>query len=214
MGITRILLVRHGETTWNQQGRYQGQVDTPLSERGWAQGRQLAKALSVVKLDACYASPLSRAFNTAKLCAELHGLDVTTDERLLEIAHGEWEGMLADEVEQQWPELLYKWRTTVVDAPMPGGEAIDEVADRSMEAFNDIARDNEGKTVLVAAHDAVNKAVVCRVMGTDLSHFWQVKQDNTCINVLEWQNGVWRLVLLNSTLHMGYLFSGIEQKGL
>lgn len=214
MGITRILLVRHGETTWNQQGRYQGQVDTPLSERGWAQGRQLAKALSAVKLDACYASPLSRAFNTAKLCAELHDLTVTTDDRLLEIAHGDWEGMLADEVEQKWPELLCKWRTTVVDAPMPGGEAIDEVADRSMEAFNDIARDNEGGTVLVAAHDAVNKAVVCRVMGTDLSHFWQVKQDNTCINVLEWQNGVWRLVLLNSTLHMGYLFSGIEQKGL
>ena len=97
---------------------------------------------------------------------------------------------------------------------MPGGEAIDEVADRSMEAFNDIARDHEGKTVLVAAHDAVNKAVVCRVMGTDLSHFWQVKQDNTCINVMECQAGSWRVVLLNSTNHMGYLFSGIEQKGL
>ncbi len=212
--MTRILLVRHGETTWNQQGRYQGQVDTPLSERGWEQGRLLAQALAPVKIDACYASPLSRAFETAKLCADLHGLPVTMDKRLLEIAHGEWEGLLAEDVQKKWPDLLQKWRTTVVDAPMPDGEAIDEVADRSMAAFNDIADLNPDKTVLVAAHDAVNKAVVCRVMGTSLAHFWQVKQDNTCINVLERQDGIWRLVLLNSTLHMGYLFSGIEQKGL
>lgn len=72
----------------------------------------------------------------------------------------------------------------------------------------------QGKTVLVAAHDAVNKAIICDIMGLDMSHFWQIKQDNTCINVLEYDKGQWRVVLLNSTAHMGDLFSGIEQKGL
>ena len=66
----------------------------------------------------------------------------------------------------------------------------------------------------MAAHDAVNKAIICDILGLDMSHFWQIKQDNTCINVLECNKGVWRVVLLNSCNHMGYLFSGIEQKGL
>ena len=70
------------------------------------------------------------------------------------------------------------------------------------------------KTILVAAHDAVNKAIICDILGLGMEHFWQIKQDNTCINVLECNEGVWRAVLLNSTNHMGFLFSGIEQAGL
>jgi probable phosphoglycerate mutase len=68
--------------------------------------------------------------------------------------------------------------------------------------------------VLVAAHDAVNKAVICDIMGIGMDHFWQIKQDNTCINVFEYDKEKWRMVLLNSTNHLGFLFSGIEQKGL
>ena len=98
--------------------------------------------------------------------------------------------------------------------PGAGGENVDDVRRRARSAFDDYARKYDGKTVLVAAHDAVNKAIICDLLGLDMSHFWQIKQDNTCINVLEYQNGVWRLVLLNSTNHMGYLYSGIEQKGL
>ena len=81
-------------------------------------------------------------------------------------------------------------------------------------AFDDYAQKYAGKTVLVVAHDAVNKAVICDLLGLSQAAFWQIKQDNTCINVLEEQDGRWRLVLLNSTTHLGYLFSGIEQKGL
>lgn len=98
--------------------------------------------------------------------------------------------------------------------PGQGGESLEDVRVRARAAFDDYVRKYDGKTVLVAAHDAVNKAIICDVLGLDMSHFWQIKQDNTCINVLECQDGVWRLVLLNSTNHMGYLFSGIEQKGL
>ena len=72
----------------------------------------------------------------------------------------------------------------------------------------------EGQTILVAAHDAVNKAIICDLLGLDMSHFWHIKQDNACINVLEYNEGVWRAVLLNSTTHLGYLFSGVEQAGL
>lgn len=212
--MTRIILVRHGETTWNREGRYQGQIDTPLSERGLKQGHLVAEALKDVPIDLCYASPLSRSFDTASFCAKFHDLPVTKDERLLEINHGLWEGKLADEIRDDYGDLLHKWHTTVVDAQMPEGENIQDVADRSMPAFVEYGEKHEGKTVLVVAHDAVNKAVICEMLGLDLSHFWQIKQDNTCINVLEYQDGKWRVVLLNSTLHLGFLFSGIEQKGL
>lgn len=214
MALTRFILVRHGETTWNREGRYQGQVDTPLSPFGLEQGKLAAQALKDVPLDVCYASPLSRSYETASMCAKLHDLPVIKDERLLEINHGEWEGLLAQEVGERYPELLQRWRTTVTDVQMPGGENIEDVRRRAMEALCEYAVKHAGQTVLVVAHDAVNKAVLCDMLGIDLSHFWQMKQDNTCINVFEYQDGAWRLVLMNSTLHLGFLFSGIEQKGL
>ena len=212
--MVRIILVRHGETTWNIEGRYQGQEDTPLSPRGLEQGRRLAAALKDVPLDAAVSSPLQRSFLTCKLCAELHHLPVETDGRLLGIDHGAWEGVLARDIEAAYPEEFHLWHTAPHLVQMPGGENLEDVRRRVRAAFEDYARKYDGKTVLVAAHDAVNKAVICDLMGMGQEHFWQVKQDNTCINVLENNDGVWRAVLINSTLHMGYLFSGIEQAGL
>ncbi len=216
MAITRFILVRHGETTWNKEGRYQGQIDTPLTPFGREQGQLAAKALANVPIDVCYASPLSRAVDTATMCVAAHGLQVNTDSRLLEINHGEWEGLLSDDVGKSYPELLALWKTKVVGVTMPGegGEDITAVRDRSMAAFRELAEKHQGQTVLVVAHDAVNKAVLCDILDIDLSHFWQIKQDNTCINVFEYQDGKWRLVLMNSTTHLGFLYSGIEQKGL
>lgn len=212
--MVRIILIRHGETTWNIEGRYQGQVDTPLSPRGIRQGQKAAEALRNIPIDAAIASPLSRAYDTCKFAADLHGLPVATDPRLTEIAHGEWEGIHADEIEAKYPDDFHRWHTHPDQVQMPGGENLEDVRKRAREAIDDIAKKYEGKTVLVAAHDAVNKALLCDLMGLSLGSFWQIKQDNACINVLEYNNGTWRLVLMNSTTHLGYLFSGIEQKGL
>lgn len=212
--VTRFIIVRHGETTWNKEGRYQGQQDTPLSERGREQGGRAARALKDIPIHAVYASPLRRSYETAEMCARYHHLPVQQEPRLLEINHGAWEGRLAREVEEQYPELLRQWHTTVTDVRMPGGETLAEVQQRAMAAIYDIAVRHDGQTVLIAGHDAVNKAVLCRCLDMPLDHFWFIKQDNTCINVLEYQDGRFRIVLLNSTCHLGFLFSGIEQQGL
>ena len=79
--MTRFILVRHGETTWNKEGRYQGLIDTPLSERGLDQGRKLAEALKHIPIDLCYSSPLSRSYDTAKMCMKWHGGLIETDNR-------------------------------------------------------------------------------------------------------------------------------------
>lgn len=210
---TRFILVRHGETHWNREGRYQGQIDTPLSDFGRQQGEWVAQALKNVPFQAAYSSPLSRSYDTAVMCSDSHGIEVMKDDRLLEINHGEWEGLHADEVKEKYPDLLHQWRTSVPEVTMPGGESIDEVRKRAMEVFEELAQKHDGQTVLVVAHDAVNKAVLCDILDIDLSHFWQIKQDNTCINVFEY-SGQWRLVLLNNTNHLGFLYSGIEQNGL
>lgn len=214
--MVRIILIRHGETKWNIEGRYQGQEDTHLSERGLKQGHLVAEGLKNTPIDMAISSPLERSYMTCSFCAELHHIPVATDDRLLEINHGSWEGCLADEIEAAYPTEFHQWHTQphLVQMPGDGGESLEDVRRRVRAAFDEYAEKYDGKTILVAAHDAVNKAIICDVLGMDMSHFWQIKQDNTCINVLECNGGVWRLVLLNSTNHMGYLFSGIEQKGL
>ena len=212
--MVRIILVRHGETTWNTEGRYQGQEDTPLSPRGLAQGRAAAEALKDTPIDAAVSSPLSRALTTCRFIADLHGFSVETDARLTEISHGTWEGRYADDIEANYPEGFHLWHTQPDLVQMPEGENLEDVRSRARAALEEIATRHEGKTVLIAAHDAVNKVLLCDVLGLALKSFWQMKQDNACINVLEKENGRWRLVLLNHTAHLGYLFSGIEQKGL
>ena len=234
--MVRIILIRHGETNWNIQGRYQGQEDTRLSERGFAQAGMLAQGLKDVHIDAAFSSPLQagmlaqglkdvhidaafssplkRSLLTCRACADLHKLPVHTDERLTEINHGAWEGELACDIEARYPEEFKQWHTQPHLVQMPGGENLEDVRKRARAAFDEFAQKYDGKTLLISAHDAVNKAIICDVLGLDMSHFWNIKQDNACINVLECNEGVWRAVLLNSTTHLGYLFSGVEQAGL
>ena len=212
--MIRIILLRHGETTWNIEGRYQGQEDTPLSPRGLEQGKKAALALKNIPIDRAISSPLSRSFETCRMAADYHHLTVMKDGRLIEISHGLWEGIHADEIEARYPKEFRLWHTHPEQVQMPEGENLEDVRKRAREAFDEYAAKYDGETVLVAAHDAVNKAIICDLLGLDMSHFWQIKQDNACINVLECDKDIWRLVTLNSTAHLGYLVSGIEQKGL
>ena len=214
--MTTLLLVRHGETVDNVRQIMQGQTQGKLTPNGIEQARALAAELKDTPIDVAISSPLERSYMTCSFCADLHGLPVLKDDRLLEINHGDWEGKLADEIEAKYPEAFHRWHTQPHTVTMPGqgGESLEDVRVRARAAFDDYVRKYDGKTVLVAAHDAVNKAIICDILGLGMEHFWQIKQDNTCINVLEYNEGVWRTVLLNSTNHMGFLFSGIEQAGL
>lgn len=212
--MIRMILIRHGETLWNREGRFQGQKDIPLSEAGLRQARCLSEALRSIPIDACLSSPLSRAFDTCSLCAAPHRLAVTADPRLTEINHGRWEGMTASSVSSLDGDRLRLWHSSPEEVTMPAGESLQDVRSRVQSFLNDLPARYEGKTLLAAAHDAVNKVMICCMLGISLRRFWQIKQDNTCINVLEYSGSCWRIVLLNSTAHMGCLFSSTEQKGL
>ena len=183
----RILLARHGETPWNAEGRYQGQIDIPLSPVGEGQANALGQRLKDVRIDRAVASPLSRAQLTARLALGDARADMLqTDADLQEIAHGEWEGLLASEIQQKDPARLLAWREEPENVLMPGGESLRQVLDRS---WRGLARATEGlgedDTLLVVAHDAVNRVLLCRILGLPIARLWTFRQAPTTLNLLE-----------------------------
>lgn len=183
----RILLARHGETPWNAEGRYQGQIDIPLSPTGESQAAALGARLKDLEIARAVASPLSRAQRTAELAlGPARGGLLTTDIDLQEIAHGEWEGLLASEIHDKDPARLRAWREEPDTVLMPGGESLRQVLDRSWQGLTRAAEGlGDSDTLLVVAHDAVNRVILCRVLGLPLSKLWTFRQAPTTINLLE-----------------------------
>jgi probable phosphoglycerate mutase len=183
----RILLARHGETAWNAEGRYQGQEDIALSPVGEAQARALGERLRDVRIDRAVASPLKRAFRTAELALGEGRHDLlSADPGLMEIAHGDWEGLLASEIRARDGERLHAWRHTPHEVLMPQGESLQHVLDRAWPALRH-ATDGlrEDDTLLVVAHDAVNRVLLCRILGIPLAKLWGFRQAPTTLNLLE-----------------------------
>lgn len=213
----RILLVRHGETTWNAEGRYQGQSDIALSPVGEAQALALGVRLRGVRIDRAVASPLCRALRTAELAlGEERVAMLTTDAGFQEIAHGEWEGLLASEIRARDGERLRAWRDAPHEVLMPQGESLQHVLDRAWPA---LARACEGlaadDTLLVVAHDAVNRVLLCRILGLPLSRLWSFRQAPTTLNLLEGPDvDHLDVVRLNDCAHHTALFGEAVHRAL
>lgn len=213
----RILLARHGETPWNAEGRYQGQEDIPLSPVGEAQARALGDRLRDVRIDRAVASPLSRALRTAQLAlGPQREAMLATDEGLKEIAHGTWEGLLASEIRERDPQRLQAWRDTPDQVQMPQGESLQQVFDRAWPAFARACDGlGAGDTLLVVAHDAVNRVVLCHVLGIAFARLWGFRQAPTTLNLLEGEHAQrLEVVRLNDCTHHTALFGEAVHRAL
>lgn len=183
----RILLARHGETVFNVEGRWQGQSDSPLTERGKAQARELARALANEPIAAVYSSDLGRAAQTAEGIAVLHGFHVITDERLREIDTGEWTGKGRAEIEANWPGGLHDWAIQPSKFVMPGGESIHAAQQRVLGFFAERMPGHAGQTVVVISHGAVCQTIVVAAMGKTVNDLWlKERMDNCQLSRLEW----------------------------
>lgn len=201
--MTKIILVRHGETIWNQELRYQGHRDIPLSENGREQAKKLSDRLAGEKIDAFYASDLSRALETAHIVARPHCLEVLPVPELRETNFGQWEGLTYNDIITAYDEEMKSWRENPLVNRIPGGETLKEVADRCMIGINRIISAHQGQTVLVAVHGGTIRVVVSSVLGLDLNNYWKIKQDNVAINVIEFYGNDRAIVcLLNDTGHL------------
>lgn len=200
---TRIYLVRHGETSWNAGGKFQGHSDIPLSDVGRQQAKALAKRLQGHKIDAVYSSDLSRARETAEIIAEPHRLTVNYLPELREINFGQWEGLTYKEISESFGEISKRWWSNPLTTAIPAGEKLQQVADRCNKALAEIVKKHPGETVVIAAHGGVIRVIVGTLLGMDLNHFWKLKMDNVSLSILEYhgfEQGV--LELYNDTGHI------------
>ncbi|MBN3962808.1 histidine phosphatase family protein [Nostoc sp. NMS8] len=206
----RLLLVRHGETDWNRQTRFQGQIDVPLNDNGRQQSQKAGEFLQEVAIDFAVSSTMLRPKETAEIILKQHpNVKLELQDGLREISHGLWEGKLETEIEQEFPGELQRWRLVPAEVQMPEGENLQQVWERSVVAWQSIvqaALNNEFKTVLVVAHDATNKTLLCHILGLSLENFWNFRQGNGAVSVIDYPSGIADLPVLqamNITTHLG-----------
>jgi broad specificity phosphatase PhoE len=201
--MTRIVLVRHGETEWNRVERFRGRADVPLNETGLLQAEATARRIeSHAPAAAVYSSPLARAVRTAQAIAERQSLRVQIHQGLIDILYGEWQGLSAEEVKQRWPEQLAAWYQAPHMVRIPGGESLDELRARCGATVKEIAARHSGSAVVLVAHTVVNRIILLFVLGLDNGRFWHLRQDTCAMNEIEVDGEEFTLVSMNDTCHL------------
>jgi broad specificity phosphatase PhoE len=202
--MTELLLVRHGETEWNTGEVFRGRADVNLNEKGIVQAKLLGEYLKKSRLEAIYSSPLARAVQTAESIATPHSLDIRIEPALIDLNYGEWQGMPLGEVKKIYKNLYIKWRKTPESITFPGGESLGDVKNRVVAAVTKIINEHEGTLVLVA-HRVVNKVLICFMLGLDISHFWNIRQDTCGITSFSYEEKQFILTNHNNTSFLGGL---------
>lgn len=200
--MARLLLIRHGETTWNAERRTQGQLDAPLSPLGREQAGRLAERLRAEPMAAIYASDLGRAMDTAGPIAAAHGLPVEPAPALREAKFGDWEGLVLTEVRDRWGEDLRRWWREPHRYHAPNGESLDEVAGRVTALLLDLLARHDGQTVAVVGHGGSLRAGLLTLLDLPLAAFRRFWLDNASLTILQHRRGLTRLVSFNETWHL------------
>jgi 2,3-bisphosphoglycerate-dependent phosphoglycerate mutase len=203
MAIAQLILVRHGETVWNREGRIQGHLDSPLNPDGVAQAKILAERLRTEPFDTLISSDLGRARNTAQYIALQTGHSVILDARLRERHYGVFQGLTPSEAKSAYPEEYAQYAAKLANYAIPGGESMEDCFRRNFEGLNELAVRFAGKRIVVVTHSGLLGAFYFHVM--QLPHVGS--QDFTVVNAgLNWftyENGQWRLDRWGDASHLG-----------
>jgi broad specificity phosphatase PhoE len=186
--MTRILIVRHGETEWNAAGRVQGHEDIPLNERGRAQVAATASALSGIPVAAVYSSDLERAAETGRILAAPHGLKVIVTPCLRERCWGAWEGRTMAEIEETDAAMAGRWRNHEWVTPEMA-EEYEALHDRVVGEVQRIAEAHDGETVVVATHGGAVKVIVAWVLGAPLGSHSAMRINNASVTTILVRDG-------------------------
>ena len=201
----RIILVRHGETDANKEGRFQGASDAPLNQTGFSQAQALGRHFSGQALVAVYSSPQTRAIQTATPIAEAISLPIQTVEGLRELDIGELDGLYGPDLRERYPHILEQWRINVGALTMPGGESIVGLQERTWNAILHIRDNHPEGTVAVISHNFAIQSVLLKALGMDLRNFQRIRQDLAAITELDFSNGSPVLRSLNDRCHLSGL---------
>ena len=176
--MAKLILVRHGETDWNQVDRIQGWLDIPLNEEGIKQAEKLAKELSGVRIAAIYSSPLKRALQTAQAIAEKQHLKVKKLSALKEINQGKWQGLLISRAKRRDRKLYSRWLSAPIKVRPPEGESLEEVSLRVEKACRRIVNNYPQETVCLVTHKVAAALIKCHYLGLDRNRLWKLLPEN------------------------------------
>jgi probable phosphoglycerate mutase len=176
-----VFIARHGESDWNREGRYQGRLESTLTELGRRQAEALADALAGTSVHRVISSPLHRTVETARPLAERLGLSIETDDRLIEIGHGSWEGLLREEIERDDPGRMRLWRTSPESVAFQDGESLTGVLERWRAFASALSKQPEAgheERIAIVTHDALVRCAILDMLGRPLADFWQPRVVN------------------------------------
>jgi broad specificity phosphatase PhoE len=204
--VTRIVLVRHGQTEWNRIERFRGRADVPLNRTGIAQAEATGSRLArQPKPAAVYSSPLSRAAVTADKIARHHGLTAKPHEGLIDIDYGLWQGLTPLQVGERWPQELDAWYNAPQTVQIPKGETLQVVRERGMRTVLELGAEHPDASIVLVAHTVMNRLILLGVLGLANDRFWRLGQEPCAINRFSFQAGEYTeytLVSLNDTSHL------------
>ena len=200
--VTELILVRHGETSWNKESKFQGNKNIKLNQVGINQAKKLAERLSTIDLDVIYSSNLDRAKKTAEIVDKKHKLGVIVKPELQEIDFGVWEGLTFEQIEDKYQDEFDSWKSNPVKHKPDGGENLIDVKNRVFNVINTILENHQDKTILVVAHGGVNRVLISSFLEMPLNKCWRLNQINTAVNVLSINDSEVVLELFNSAYHL------------
>lgn len=198
----KLYLVRHGETVWNVEARYQGHTDTSLSEKGLQQAQKLQERFIREPIDAIFGSDLNRAAETARIIAKPKGFNVQLTASLRELSFGDWEGLTYDEIVPKHGDLIHKWYENPEGITVPGGEPLSSMIKRTTEFIYSLTANQPENSFIIVSHGGPIRAIVAKLNNIPFNKMWSVKIDNGSITTLETKKNKIETLEINNTNHL------------
>jgi len=199
---TRLLVVRHGETEANAQGRYMGQEDSPITVVGRQQVKAVSARLAAAPIEEIYASDLPRAARTAEAIAEAVGLPVRFERRLREQDVGILMGLTVEEARVAYPAVFRELDALRSDYVIRDGESACQVRDRVAAFVDDVVSRHPNRNVLAVAHGGIARALIWHLLDVPYRSIRYAHCDNTSVSSFVYQRGAWVLEMWNDTAHL------------
>jgi broad specificity phosphatase PhoE len=203
--MTKVYLVRHGQTAWNLEEVFRGRMDIPLDDTGKQEVHLAGEALKDQTIHAIYSSPLSRSMETAENIAKFQNIPVTPLEAIIDISYGDWEGVSLDDVRKKYPDLYTLWLREPHKVTFPNGESLEQVRTRAMAAINQLIEKHQNETIALVAHRVPNKVICCSMLGIENKNFWRIQQDTASTNLFTHKDDQWIISFLNDTSYLKVL---------
>ena len=205
--MLKIILIRHGKTFWNGEWKLQGHSNIELSPEGIAEAELLAANFPFQTVNAIYSSDLIRAKSTAEILAKRFNLPVNTTPELRETNFGDWEGKTLAEMQIIDPANYENFFANPEALKIKNAESFSQVQQRAMHAIKKIIAAHQNGNIIVVAHGAINRTVLCSILDIPLKKMWALSQFNTAVNIIRFEDEVFTVDLINGTAHLGQSFS-------